>query len=103
MYLFGTGKRVEAEAKTRQIIELDPNFWLAYLWLACDRVAQGLFSQALPFAEKTDSFAPSDWSAARLLPGISDRPGTNARTKQLLGRLRGRAASLAPLGVSASH
>src|SRR5262249_21296469 len=98
MYLFGTGKRVEAEAKTRQIIELDPNFWLAYLWLACDRMAQGLFPEALPFAEKAYSLAPSDWSAAGLLAGILDRIGTNARTKQLLERLGDRVAFGAPMG-----
>src|SRR5262249_46620475 len=66
MYLIGTGKRVEAEAKLRYVIELDPNFWLAYLWLGCDRMAHGLIPEALPLAEKAYSLAPSNCTAGLL-------------------------------------
>jgi serine/threonine protein kinase len=102
MFLFATGKRVEGEAKLRQVIELDPNFWLPYQWLCCDRMAHGLIPEALPFAEKAYSLAPSNYTAG-LLAGILDGMGTNARTKQLLEMLGDGMAFGAPMGLIPYH
>lgn len=93
-----TGQSVEAEAKLRQVLELDPNFWLPYAWLSAGCLALERLDEALAFAEKAHSLASWNASVIGHLAGILERIGDKVRARKLIEKLGDGTAYGAPAG-----
>jgi len=103
MYTLASGRLPEGVARLREVLKLDENFWLAYVWLAAHHAARGLLAEAAPFAEKLFSLAPWNVFATGLLAGILQRTGDTSRAQGLLDRLGDPTAFGAPGGFIAYY
>lgn len=103
MYWLGTGRPIEGEARLRQVLELDPRFWIADMWIGAHRVTQGLMADALAFTEKGHALAPANFFGIGQLAGILTRTGDTARANALMEELGDGTAFGAPGGFVAYH
>jgi tetratricopeptide (TPR) repeat protein len=93
----------EGVAMLREVLKLDENYWLVYLWLVAHYVARGLLAEATPLTEKLVSLAPWNVLAAGLLAGIHQRTGDTICARDLLAQLGDGTAFGAPGGFIAYH
>jgi eukaryotic-like serine/threonine-protein kinase len=101
--LAAVGRYAEAEAHLRQLLDLDPNSAVAYVGLANYYATRRMFIEALPFAEKMYSLAPSAEQATGLYAGLLTRIGEQDRGKELIQRLGSGQAYGAPFGLAIFH
>jgi serine/threonine-protein kinase len=73
--LMSVGKTDEGRAHIRQALELDDKFPLGYYWLAADCTAHGMYTEALPFAEKAFAIESRVSYILGLLAGIRSQLG----------------------------
>jgi serine/threonine-protein kinase len=86
--LVAAGKEVGADEECRKILELDENFWFAYLMHGVSQIEQEKFAEALTFAEKAYSMAPWSKFVIGLLAGALVSTGNSSRAEVLLQKLR---------------
>jgi eukaryotic-like serine/threonine-protein kinase len=101
--LGGVGRYAEAETHLRQILGLDPNASLAYYGLTNLYVARRMFVEALPFAEKAYSLAPSLQAITGLFAGLLIRTGEPSRGKELVQTLGAGRVYGASMGLAVFH
>ena len=97
-YLLASGRASEGEVALRQVLELDPNFWLAYNWIAWLRIQQNRFNEALVEAQKACALAPWNGAVRGLLAGVLERRPPSERSRELLEKLGDGSAFGAPAG-----
>jgi len=85
-YLWVSGRAPEAEARQKQVIELDANYWLPYLWLGAQYLAEGRLAEAIEMAERAHSLAGWNPPVAGWLAGLLDRKGDQARAQGIVER-----------------
>jgi TolB-like protein len=85
--LGAAGRYAEAEEHFRQIIDLDPNFFWAWHYLAEHCAARQMFSEALPFAEKAFSLAPWYTPSGGVYAAMLVRTGEPDRGREIIRRL----------------
>jgi tetratricopeptide (TPR) repeat protein len=101
--LVGAGKEVEAVTELRRILELDENYYLAYIELAIIETVAGRPAEALALIEKAYALAPWLQGIIGVRAGLLIRTGDARRaleTVQALGDGRGYGA---PLGLMLFH
>jgi len=103
MYTLASGRFPEGVALLREVLKLDENYWLAYVWLVAHHAARGLLAEAAPFAEKLFSLAPWNVFAIGLFAGILQRTGDPSRAQGLLDGLGDPTAFGAPGGFIAYY
>jgi TolB-like protein len=101
--LGGVGRYAEAETHLRQILDLDPNASLAYYGLTNLYVARRMFVEALPFAEKAYSLAPSLQVVTGLFAGLLIRTGAPSRGNELVQTLGAGRVYGASMGLAVFH
>jgi eukaryotic-like serine/threonine-protein kinase len=101
--LAAAGRFEEAEVHLRHILDLDPNFVMAYARLADDHAARRMFAEALPFAEKAYSVAPWSSLAIGAYAGLLIRTGEEDRGKELIRKLGSGEAYGASIGLTFFH
>lgn len=99
--LMACGRYEDASAACRRLLELNENYWYGCAVLAWSYAARGMFSEALPIAEKAYSLAP--WNAigiavlAAALEGTGDAIRAQAVLQPLLNAPETYAAPRGPL------
>ena len=78
----------EAEAESRQILEIDANFFPAHATLSLLSGRRGDFAEALEYAERAYSLAPWYPGSVGCLAGILERTGNTGRAEELLQKFR---------------
>jgi eukaryotic-like serine/threonine-protein kinase len=101
--LGGVGRYAEAETHLRQILDFDANASLAYYGLTNLYVARRRFVDALPFAEKAYSLAPSLQAVTGLFAGLLIRTGEPSRGKELVQTLGAGRVYGASMGLAVFH
>ncbi len=86
--LMAAGRLEDACTEWRRILELDENYWYAYLGLAWNHMLQGTFHEALSLAEKAFSLAPWNSQVVGALAAALQRTGDAARAEEVLRDLR---------------
>ena len=84
MCLGAAGRYAEAEEVLRQILDLDPNFFWTYYFLADLYTARQMFAEALPYAEKSFSLSPWYAPSVGIYAGLLIRTGRD-RPRQRIG------------------
>lgn len=82
--LSAVGRDGEAEEHLRQVIDLDRNFFWGWCGLSELHLARGRFAEALPFAEKAYSLAPSYMPALGVYAGLLARTGSPDRAGEMI-------------------
>jgi len=85
--LGAAGRYAEAEEHFRQVLSLDPNFFWGYQYFAEFFAARGMFSEALPLAEKAFTLAPWNAPSVGVYAGLLVRTGQPDRGKEIVQRL----------------
>ena len=85
--LGGVGRYAEAEEQFRQVMKLDSNFFWSYVYLAQLYAGRGMFSEALPVAEKAFALTPWYFPSIGLYSGLLVRTGEAVRGKDLAQKL----------------
>ncbi len=98
-----TGRDAEAEEQFRQTMNLDANFFWAYVFLAEFYAARGRFAEALPIAEKAFSLAPWYPPSVGIYAGLLVRLGQPDRGGELVQKLGSGEAYGASLGWAIFH
>jgi eukaryotic-like serine/threonine-protein kinase len=101
--LFTCGRSEEGERLQAQILELDPNVWLAYVWRAAHHAARGRLAEALADAAKGYELAPWNVIAVGLHAGLLALTGDQAAAEKRIGELANFAAFGAPCGHATYH
>ena len=86
-YLLAAGKPKEAEARQKQVLELDSNYWLPWGWLSFQYLREGRLAEAIEMAERARSLAGWNPCVAGMLAGLLERTGNEARAQALPERL----------------
>jgi serine/threonine-protein kinase len=86
--LFGLNRVDDAIADLRHSVELDPTFWLGWLYLGMAYGTRGQHTEALPCAEKAMAGAPWCPYNIGLMAGLLGQLGRTAEAKPLLAVLR---------------
>jgi Tfp pilus assembly protein PilF len=82
------GRYEDESTEYRRVLELDENYWAAYLLLAWNHALRGMFTEAIPFAEKGYSMAPWNPNAISVYAAVLRRTGEKSRAEELLKNLR---------------
>jgi tetratricopeptide (TPR) repeat protein len=101
--LFACGRLIEAEEAQQRALELDPNFWLAYVWRGAQRAAEGRLEEACADAQRAYHAAPWNVIAIGLHAGLSSLAGDQQAADKLIGKLGDGSAFGAPCGYVAYH
>ncbi len=101
--LGAAGRYSEAEAHLRQTLELDPNFFWAHYYFAELYAGRGMFSEALPFAERACSLASWYSLSAGMYAGLLVRVGQPGRGKELIQGLGSGKAYGTAIGLALFH
>jgi TolB-like protein len=84
--LFTCGQRTEAEEAQRRVLDLDPNYWLAYTWRSTQRAVQGRLEEAYADAKRSYEAAPWNNVGVGVYAGLLALTGDHAAAEQLIGR-----------------
>jgi len=101
--LGAAGRYAEAEEHLRQTMNLDPNFFWAWHFLAEHYTARQMFVEALPFAEKAFSLAPWYTPSVGLYAALLVRAGEPDRGRKVISALGSGEAYGAPTGMAVFH
>jgi tetratricopeptide (TPR) repeat protein len=94
----------DASTEFRRILELDEDFWMAYVALALIHTLQGRLTEALPLAERGYSLAPWNGHAGAALAAVLRRTGDTHRAEEVLQPLRNAPEAYgAPRGLASFH
>jgi len=99
MYLNALGRHAEAEVEFRRALELNPNFFTAYMLTAGLYLSHGMPEQELACAEKHYLVAPFDPTAVGHLAGMLMRTGDTVRVRELLSQIESGREYGQPLGL----
>ena len=102
IYLLAGGRDAEATTHFHRVLESDPNYPLACIWLSITHVLQGLFDEARLYAEQAFSLVPSPLFMGTLA-GVARRGGDQARAELLFARLRSQDAPGRSIGLALYH
>jgi len=102
-YLWASGRAAEAEARQKQVLELDPNCWLPYGWLGAQYLAEGRIAEALEMLERAHSLAGWNPALAGWLAGVLYRTGNKARAQAIVEGFGDGAAFGAAAGLLAYY
>uniref|UniRef100_Q02AP4 Serine/threonine protein kinase n=1 Tax=Solibacter usitatus (strain Ellin6076) TaxID=234267 RepID=Q02AP4_SOLUE len=102
-YLWATGRAEESEARQKQVLELDPNYWLPYGWLGAQYLAEDRIAEALEMLERAHSLAGWNPALAGWLAGLLDRTGNKARAQAVVESFGDGAAFGATAGLFAYY
>src|SRR5437867_530285 len=97
------GRREDAEAELRKVLEIDENFPLALETLGAVCAQQGRFEEALTLTEKVYTLTP--WASPILgqLAALLVRAGATSRADALIEKLRRGETCGAPAGLAVFH
>jgi eukaryotic-like serine/threonine-protein kinase len=101
--LAAAGRYADAEGHLRQILDLDPNFGLAYSVLASHYCARRMFVEALPFAEKAFSLAPWYTPSVGIYAGLFFRLDEPDRGREIIQKLGASEIYGASTGLALFH
>ena len=87
--LVGAGKEVEAVTELRRILELDENYYLAYIELAIIETVAGRPAEALALIEKAYALAPWLQGIIGVRAGLLIRTGDARRALEIVQGLGG--------------
>jgi eukaryotic-like serine/threonine-protein kinase len=79
IYLLVSGRSNEAEVRQKQLLELDPNYWLPYGWLGIQYRAEQRMAEALEMLESAHSLAA--WNPVMAGAHGQERARTSAYRK----------------------
>jgi tetratricopeptide (TPR) repeat protein len=82
------GRYEDESTEYRRILELDENYWTAYVLLAWNHALRGMFTEAILFAEKGYSMLPWNPQAISVYAAVLRRTGDRSRAEELLKNLR---------------
>ncbi len=98
------GRYEDASTEYRRILELDEDFWMAYVGLAWIHTLRGRLTEALPLAEKGYSLAPWNTQAVAVFAGVLRRTGDTSQAEEVLKPLRNAPETYgAPRGLAGFH
>ena len=98
-YLDAIGQHNEAEVEFRRTLELNPNFYPAYILTVGHYLARGMPEQELAWAEAHYALGPGRPIAIGHLAGMLMRTGQTARARQLLSQIESGREYAQPLGL----
>ena len=81
------GRYEDASTEFRRILELDENYWNAYVLLALNHALRGMLTEALPVAEKAYSLAPWNTMVIAVFAAVLRRTGDTSRAEEVLQNL----------------
>ncbi|MBZ5635857.1 MAG: hypothetical protein LAO55_22225 [Acidobacteriia bacterium] len=84
-------------------LEIDENFWFAYVALAAGYLMKGMIAEALVAAERAHQHAPWHARVIGLLAGLLVQAGERSRGEALIAQLRAPDRLVAPGGMVAYH
>jgi tetratricopeptide (TPR) repeat protein len=87
IYLVAAGKDAEAAAHFHQVLDIDPNYPLACVWLCTTYVLRGRLDEARHYAEHAFSLVSFPLLIGTLA-GVAWRGGDQSRAEPLVARLR---------------
>ena len=99
MSLRASGRLDDAEMELRQILEIDPSFFLAMMLLSIDRWTRGMLAEAIVLAEKAYHLAPANPQIVGLIAGLATITGDLTSSETFLQQLGSGEACGASLGL----
>jgi TolB-like protein len=102
IYLLAAGKDADAATHFLQVLEMDPNYPLACIWLCVVSVLRGLIDEARRYAEQAFSLVPSPLFMG-VLAGVARRGGDRNRAEQLVAQLQSEDAAGTSIGLALHH
>jgi len=85
--LRAAGRYEDSSAEYRRILELDENYWWAWVVLAWNHALSGAIAEALPLAERGYSMTPWNLTAVAVLAAVLQRSGKTIRAEEVLRTL----------------
>ena len=98
-YRLDGNRPAEGVAGLQQVIELDANYWLPYVWLGADQLVQGRVNEAFKLVNRAYELASWSMVAAGLFAGLLERTGDRAQAQKLLESFSDGTAFGAPVGL----
>ena len=86
--LRAAGRYEESSSEYRRVLEFDENYWWAHVLLGWNHMLQGMFAEAVPWAEKGYSLAPWNVMARAVFAASLRQAGAADRAEELLVELR---------------
>jgi eukaryotic-like serine/threonine-protein kinase len=102
-YLCVAGMRERALAELRRILEIDGNYWIAYVLIGRIHLCTGEVAQAIANAERAYEIAPWNARTIGFLAGLMIRVGNRQRAEELQARLLKLPPHQIPLGMVLYH
>jgi TolB-like protein len=102
IYLLAGGQDAVAATHFHRVLDSDPNYPLACIWLSMTYVLQGLLVEARQYAEQAFALVSSPLFMGTLA-GVARRGGDQRRAEQLLSGLEGRQAPGTSIGLALYH
>ena len=88
--LFFGGREQDSSVVLQSIIDLDPNFWLAHLFLCRNYISKGMLEKALASANRAKSIARGNAEATGTAAYILAKMGRTQEARQVLAELESR-------------
>jgi tetratricopeptide (TPR) repeat protein len=96
------GREAEAGIAWKRCVELDPEFWLGWIYFAMHHSVYGRQADARKFAEKAFALFPNAHVIIGVLAGTLEASGEASRARELLNGLRADSAG-APVAQACYH
>ena len=94
---------VEANGELRQVLELDPTFWLPYFVLGVNQALDGQFEEASTLADQGYKLAPWFKPIVGFQAAMLQRAGETSRAEDLVQQLDPRKGYVDPIGPAIFH
>jgi DNA-binding winged helix-turn-helix (wHTH) protein/TolB-like protein len=88
--LFFAGREADSSVVLQSVIDLDPNFWLAHLFMTRNYLSKGMYDQALASVNKAKNLTHGNAEATGTVGYILAKMGRTDEAKQVLGELESR-------------
>jgi DNA-binding winged helix-turn-helix (wHTH) protein/TolB-like protein/Tfp pilus assembly protein PilF len=88
--LFFAGREADSSVVLQSVIDLDPNFWLAHLFMTRNYLSKGMYDEALASVNKAKDITRGNAEATGTAGYILAKMGRTAESKQLLADLESR-------------
>ena len=102
IYLLAAGKDADAGAHFHQVLDIDPSYPLACIWLSVTYVLGGQLVEARRYAEQAFSLVQSP-TFMGALAGVARRGGDQRRAEPLVARLKDGDAPGTSIGLALYH
>jgi tetratricopeptide (TPR) repeat protein len=98
-----SGQLDAAVEELHKVLEIDENYWIAYLLLGANYAARGLPAESLAAAQKAYQAAPWSQRAAGLFAGALHMSGDTGRASDVLEKLKAMPGPQMPLAMTTYH